>query len=264
MKYKQCLLKITTIIVFFSPLYECDDILEAFFFERGENYDEGLKGDLHLKRDKTTPETDNITTQEHTFCVRYKPNVYESTYHRLYNIEFSEDRQILYKIREETDEDVFPHWMYRLDIYNPRQAQPMVFQERGNPSQWTKILADGGAYYISPDIDPILAGEWHHFCGGSSVKNMNTFFVQNGKTVYNWSQPESWGGEENYLSSNILKEINWTNPDTFYKMFLGSSYLPSYYITDFNIWGRALSTQEMYDFTTCKVIITSLSLLTLI
>ena len=64
---------------------------------------------------------------------------------------------------------------------------------------------------------------------------MNTFFIQNGRTVYNWSQPESLGGEENYLSSNILKKINWTNlddADTYYKMFLGRTSYHSYYITD--------------------------------
>ena len=155
--------------------------------------------------------------------------------------------------------------IYTLVFYPPVQDADIIFQERANPTQWTQILAEGGTYYTSPDIKAINVGEWHHFCGVTSVQNMNMFFVQNGKTAYNWSQPQSWGGKENFLSSNIIKKPFETflprtdgeegNGEQVSFAYLNLGYMHnSYYLTDFNIWGRALSTEEMYAFTTCKVI----------
>ena len=232
-----------------------DDILEALFFSEMEHTN---PGHLYLKEDMTTPETENITTPEHTVCVRYKPTVYVSWYHWLYIMQFSDDVQRQRKL------GTFAEWHYSLLMMPaPANDPDIIFQVRANPTQWTQILAEGGTYYTSPDIDRINAGEWHHFCGGSSVKDLRTFFVQNGKTVYNWSQPESWGGKENYLSSEILRKAyttylpgmneTWENIVSFAKIQLGGTWDHEYYLTDFNIWGRALSRQEMYDFTTCKV-----------
>ena len=62
-----------------------------------------------------------------------------------------------------------------MKVRSPKSIPHMTFNVRANPTQWTQILADEGTYYIAPDIDVISAGEWHHFCGGFSVKQMKTF-----------------------------------------------------------------------------------------
>ena len=78
-------------ILFFSLFTSClcEDTIEAFYFKSGGD---GVSGDLHLNNDKSTPDTENITTQEHTFCVRYKPTIYESYSHMIYKIEFTEEK----------------------------------------------------------------------------------------------------------------------------------------------------------------------------
>ena len=244
---------IDVLILIFLKRGLSDDILEAFYFgkQEGNNH-----GHLYLKEDMTTPETENITTPEHTVCLRYKSKVYD-TAHGLYHLQFSDD------VQEQRKKGTFDMWHFGLVITFPDNDPDIIFQVRPNPTQWTQILAEGGTYYTSPDIDRINAGEWQHFCGGSSVALMRTFFVQNGKTAYNWSQPDSWGKEENYLSSEILRKKyttylpgqneTWENIVSFAKMGLGATWDNSYYITDFNVWGRALTKEEMYDFTTCKV-----------
>ena len=223
-----------------------DEILETIYF--ADNH-----VTLRLKEDMTT---ENIKTPEHTVCLRYKPELF-STAHHLYHMNFGD------KVQEHRKLGTFDSWYFVLDIFNPQNYPNNIFQVRPNPTQWTQILAEGGTYYTSPELDTINAGEWHHFCGGSSVKDLKTFFVQNGKTAYNWSQPASWGGEENYLSSEVLKKPyttylpgmneTWENIVSFAKIGLGGSWAHFYKLTDFNVWGRALSREEMYDFTTCKV-----------
>ena len=90
---------------------------------------------------------------------------------------------------------------------------------------------------------------------------MRTFLVQNGK--YNFTQPELWGAEENMFWSNVLKKPfktylpgkNETHANLATVAWADLGYIhggTDYYVTDFNVWGRALSREEMYDFTTCK------------
>ena len=228
-----------------------EDILQAIFFTGKEG------NELELREDQTTPETENIKSKEHTICFRYKSVIFTSNLHFTYRIHFSDDVQTRRKLKVA---DSYAYWLY---IMPPDRLPHMVFNENGVLVNMMAMLAQGGTYFIEPEIDKINVDEWHHFCGGSSVPDMRTFFVQNGKTAYNHTQPEAWGSEENIFWSNALKKPFRTylpgknetdeNLDTWGSTML-SAWSTDFYITDFNVWGRALSRKEMYDFTTCKVI----------
>ena len=251
--FESLFLCVLQIVVFQNNLLFGEDILETFHFTKteGNNY-----GSLFLK--EAMPISDpEIKTGEYTFCIRYKSSVFDSWAQLLFKIMYSNDLQTLRK------KGTYDAWLWELIMQPPTNDPDILFIVSPNPSKLTKILAEGGTYYTSPDIDKINAGEWYHFCGGSSVKDRRIFFVQNGKTTYNWSQPESWVTEENFLSSLVLgkpnatyldgEEEKWENMVTFWQVELGNTWHRSYYLTDFNIWGRALSKEEMVEFTTCKV-----------
>ena len=236
------------LFVLFLPALT-EDTLEAIYFN-------GSPGaSLVLKEDQTTPETENIKSKEHTICYRYKSVSAGS--HFIYDFWFSDDMQSRRKL------GVSDRYHFSTMINGPDVNPHMVFTDNPVLENLMPMMAQGGTYFIAPDVDKMNADEWHHFCGGSSVPDMRTFFVQNGKTAYNFTQPELWGAEENMFWSNVLKKPfttylpgkneTWENMDTMASAELGYfGQGTDFYVTDFNVWGRALSREEMYDFTTCK------------
>ena len=101
----------------------------------------------------------------------------------------------------------------------------------------------------------VNARQWNHFCIQSSKSKRMVTWVYNGEIFANVSQPEYWANDQNFLTTDMLNPYfkNKTVWQGFYLHRISNAkFIPSGYITDFQIWKTDLSLQDMADITTCK------------
>ena len=109
--------------------------------------------------------------------------------------------------------------------------------------------------------------KWHSLCLGTDIENLRVYIVHNGKTQGNYSQPQILGELDDGTDTSIARPFStikqWDKDDKEWMPSLTNSLWSgatlawnhakfSGYLTDIQLFGRALSAQEMYDVTSCK------------
>ena len=132
-----------------------------------------------------------------------------------------------------------------------------------------EVTRAGGQFLIWPIYkEEINANQWNSMCMGSTIDSRIIYMVHNGKTQENITQPEVWADVSKPLDTSMFdrfktkykwnrnpKEKYWTNINNAHwsGQQLAENKSPfSGYFTDYQIFGRSLTTQEMYDITSCK------------
>ena len=95
--------------------------------------------------------------------------------------------------------------------------------------------------------NPVKIKEWEHFCMSYSVKERRMRLMHNGIVEVEHVRPVEVSQFENYLPSD------WFGPNStiaMKKKCYGVSAMGSF--TDFNVWDKELTLEQMRDFTQCK------------
>ena len=196
--------------------------------------------------------------KELTICYRSYALAYDSGWWPFWMYESEYEFEFKYGIK-------FPLRKYhQINIYAPSEDVAFnmvyfVFSSRKShditKNQWS---------YFRMTKKPLNAKEWHHICHVYSVPKKMTAIVHNGDIVANRSQSEEWANEDNFFTSYSF--LPWDSKkyiflfcpqllQLFFRVrgFLLMSLLPLLgYLTDFQIWDKALSYEEMSQITTCQ------------
>ena len=136
------------------------------------------------------------------------------------------------------------------------------------PDHVSTVLQEKGTHVIFPKyVDEINAYKWHSVCLATDTANDRVYLVQNGKTNYNITQPKIWAELNDGLDTTVFEPFQtrkqWDRKNSNWMTNLTNSLWSgatlgwnhnkySGYLADFQFFGRTLTTQEMYDVTTCK------------
>ena len=132
----------------------------------------------------------------------------------------------------------------------------------------SEVIAENGVYSVCPVYEGgcLNANQWHSICLGFDAKKRFIYFVQNGETLVNTSQPKIWAEKNrgydttmigpvklHFEEENFDKGIHWA-----YHYWSGFMIGPNTqpftgYLTDIQIFGKSLTTEEMHDITSCKL-----------
>ena len=131
-----------------------------------------------------------------------------------------------------------------------------------------EVLKQNGVYAIWPIYkEEINANQWHSICFGYDIENNYMYLVHNGKTQDNVTQPDivkkvSRGFDTTMVERFETKKPWDRNRDDWHDALrdaqwfgnvIGWNLWPfSGYITDYQIFGHSLSTEEMHSITSCQ------------
>ena len=137
------------------------------------------------------------------------------------------------------------------------------------PELLDMVIPEDGVHWMWPiyneDVD---ANKWHSMCFGLSIEKKISFLVHNGKTQENYTQPQIWADVSRGFDTTMVEPFSsihpfdrndkedtwkkWSESRVFGQQLFENNAPFSGYFTDYQIFGRALSAQEMYDITSCK------------
>ena len=157
-------------------------------------------------------------------------------------------------------------------VLNPVPPGNGVFAMDTYPDLLDDVIPKDGVHWIWPIYkEEVNANKWHSICLGTDIQKRIMYIVHNGKTQDNVSQPEIWAEVARGLDTTFIEPYTSKHPwernrkdpvkewwevwrESLYSgMLLFPNHEPfSGYFTDFQVFGSALSTNEMYGITTCK------------
>ena len=134
------------------------------------------------------------------------------------------------------------------------------------PEAIDEVIAADGIYAMWPIYKKeINANEWHSFCFGYDINLNIMYLVHNGQTQENKTQPEIVKRVDKGWDTSIVepytqnRPFNWSagldlwKDSEWFGQVIGDNINPLFgYFTDYQIFGKSLSAQEMYDITSCK------------
>ena len=136
------------------------------------------------------------------------------------------------------------------------------------PDFLQEVIAENGVFSLWPDYEGgcLNANQWHSICLGFDVKQRFIYLVQNGETLINITQPKIWAEKNrgydttmirpvklHFEEENFNKGIQWRY-HYWSGFMIGPNTQPlSGYLTDIQIFGESLTTEEMHDITSCKL-----------
>ena len=136
------------------------------------------------------------------------------------------------------------------------------------PHDLIEVIAENGVNSIWPTYEGgcLNANQWYSICMGFDAKQRFFYFVQNRETLINITQPRIWAEKNrgydttmigpvkfHFEEENFDKGIHWA-----YHYWSGFMIGPNTqpftgYLTDIQIFGKSLTTEEMHDITSCKL-----------
>ena len=136
------------------------------------------------------------------------------------------------------------------------------------PDHVKTVLQQKGKNVIFPLYkETVNPYKWHSICLGPDLGNLRVTVVHNGKTQGNYSQPKILAELDDGTDTSIVQPFTtlkpWDKDSKEWMKALENSLWSgatlawnhakfSGYLTDLQIFGRALSREEMYDLTSCR------------
>ena len=126
-----------------------------------------------------------------------------------------------------------------------------------------EVIAENGVYSIQRE-EVINTNQWQSMCTGFDAKQRSMYFVQNGKTLINITQPKIWGEKNQGFDTTMIGPVklhfgeeNFDEGIWYTKwsgFMIGPNAQPfSGYLTDIQIYGKSLTTEDMHEITSCKL-----------
>ena len=130
----------------------------------------------------------------------------------------------------------------------------------------SEVIAENGVYSVCPVYEGgcLNANQWHSICLGFDAKKRFIYFVQNGDTLVNTSQPKIWAEKNRGYDTTMIGPVQIREGKGFEEegywytkwsgFMVGLNTQPfSGYLTDIQIFGESLTTKEMHEITSCKL-----------